>query len=81
MAIRNEFLHRNAQATRFGNMDLAPSACTLASRVLPHSPLRAGWQVGCRVGKSSLTISAKPVGGGVAVSAVDCTGRVKLKYS
>jgi hypothetical protein len=39
MAIRNEFLCRNAQAIRFGNLDLAPSACTLASRLLPNSPL------------------------------------------
>lgn len=52
MAIRNEFLFRNAQATRFGKMDLAPSACTLASRLLPHSPLSS-----CDVEKSSLTIS------------------------
>jgi hypothetical protein len=39
MAIRNEFLCRNAQAIRFGNLDLAPSACTLASPLLPNSPL------------------------------------------
>jgi hypothetical protein len=39
MAIRNEFLRRNAVATRFGNLDLASSACTLASRLLPNSPL------------------------------------------
>jgi hypothetical protein len=47
MAIRNEFIHRNAQATRFGNMDLAPSACTLASRLLQNSPLKAACQIGC----------------------------------
>src|SRR5437667_11419394 len=31
VATRNEFLRRNARATRFGNLDLAPSACTLRS--------------------------------------------------
>src|SRR5882724_7999643 len=39
MAICNEFLRPNARATRFGHLDLAPSACTLASRLLPNSPL------------------------------------------
>jgi hypothetical protein len=39
MATRNEFLCRNAQAIRFGNLDLATSAYTLASRLLPNSPL------------------------------------------
>src|SRR6266436_1746645 len=41
MATRNEFLCRNARATHFGNLDLAPSACTLASPLLPNSPLKA----------------------------------------
>jgi hypothetical protein len=41
MATRNEFLCRNARATRFGNLDLAPSVCTLASPLLPNSPLKA----------------------------------------
>src|SRR5215217_814724 len=41
MAIRNEFLHRNAWVTRFGHLDLVPSPYALASRVSPNSPLRA----------------------------------------
>src|SRR5882724_12523412 len=45
MAIRHEFLRCNAKAPRFGNLDLAPSACTLASRLLPHSPLRASLEI------------------------------------
>jgi len=49
MAIRNEFPRRNVQAARFGNVDLVPSTCTLASRVLQNSPLKAAWQAGCRV--------------------------------
>ena len=40
MAVRNEFLRRNARATHFGNLDLVPSASTLASRLLPSSPLK-----------------------------------------
>src|SRR5436190_8865448 len=40
MATCNEFLNRNARATRFGNLDLVPSAHPLASRLLPNSPLR-----------------------------------------
>jgi len=40
MAVRNEFLGRNARATHFGNLDLVPSASTLASRLLPSSPLK-----------------------------------------
>src|SRR5215470_4321732 len=42
MAIRDEFLCRNAQAIGFGNLDLAPSAYTLASSLLPNSPLIFG---------------------------------------
>jgi hypothetical protein len=42
MAVRNEFLRRNAGATHFGNLDLVPSASTLASRLLPSSPLKSG---------------------------------------
>jgi len=40
MAVRKKFLRRNAWATDFGNMDLVPSASTLASRLLPSSPLK-----------------------------------------
>ena len=39
MALRDEFLPRNAQTIRFGNLDLASPACTLASPLLPNSPL------------------------------------------
>jgi len=81
MAIRNEFLHRNAQATGFGDLDLAPSACTLASRLLPHSPLRAARQIGCRVEKSSLTISRKRVGIWAGLSAVLSAPRGKNFFS
>jgi len=48
MAIRDEFLGRDAQASGFCNLDLAPSARTRASPILPHSPLRAMWQIGIR---------------------------------
>src|SRR5262245_52362511 len=40
MAIRDEFLARYAQAIRFGNLDLAPPAWKLASRLLPNSSLK-----------------------------------------
>src|SRR6266404_2103275 len=40
MAVRYEFLGRNARATHFGNLDLVPSASTPASRLLPSSPLK-----------------------------------------
>jgi hypothetical protein len=66
MAVRNEFLRRNARATRFGNLDLVPSAWTLASRVLPNSPLRATDKSVAVLANESLTISAKPVGVGAA---------------
>src|SRR5882724_12190768 len=42
MAICNEFLRPNARATRFGHLDLAPSACTRAINLS-----KAGWSWGC----------------------------------
>ena len=59
MAVRNEFLRRDARATYFGNLDLVPCASTLASRLLPSSPL-AAWQIGYRVGKRTDDNLKKP---------------------
>src|ERR1700761_649815 len=58
MAIRHEFLRCNGKARRFGNLDLAPSACTLASRLLPHSPLRASLETRSKQTRRFIELSA-----------------------
>jgi len=57
MAIRDEFLHLNARAIRFGHVDLAPPAWVLASPLLSKSALKPS----CRVVNTNHSI----IGGGV----------------
>src|SRR5262249_20787515 len=78
MATRNEFLPRNAWATRFGNLDLEPSAYTLASRLLQNSPLKEDLTNQPQQALADLVpskISTIVLGGTTALHTYRCGGR------